>query len=652
MCGILGWLRPTTQAIDWERMTAALDRIRHRGPDDEGYLAYDAGSRAAIALGGADTHSDLPLPPARAFRGGANVALGHRRLSIIDLSSCGHQPMSAAEDRLWLVFNGEIYNYIELREQLAQLGHRFRTASDSEVLLAAYRQWGAGALGKLTGMFAFAVLDATRQELFVARDFFGIKPLYFTTSGGGFAFASEIKALLELPDVGRTADAQQTFQYVRFGEREARGPTLFTGIETLPAGHYMVVSLADARILERRRYWDPARIERRELSFAEAVVGVREIFHDSVQLHMRSDVPVGACLSGGLDSSALVLAMRDLVGKGQELHTFSFISEDPRFSEERWIDLIGGVVRHKTAPKSADFAPDLAALFEAQELPFMSLSVYAQLRVFRLAREHGIEVMIDGQGSDEIFAGYSSLIGARITALLARGEIGGALRLMRRLPDTVASMRLRALGSAIGRLLPGAAQLPLVRLADGGVYPPWLERSWFERRGVRPGIRPHGRGRDALHEELCLGIEHLTLPQLLRYEDYNSMHHSIESRVPYCDRRLAEFALSLPDEYLVSPEGVGKHVFREAVRGLVPEPIIGREKFGFPAPDRKWLQEMRGQIVDGWLADAASRAPFLRMEAVRPWLDSTLSATGYWPPQVWQLIGLLGWAQRYDVRWE
>lgn len=652
MCGIFGWIRPAPLEIDWERATAALATIRHRGPDDEGYLACDAPTGAVTALGGPDSHPDLRLPAARSFRAPANVALGHRRLSIIDLSPNGHQPMNLADGRLWLAFNGEIYNYLELRTELEALAHRFRTTSDSEVLLTACAQWGPAALERLSGMFAFAILDTGRRELFLARDCFGIKPLYFTTRGGGFAFASEIKALMALPGMARTADPQETFQYLRFGERHGGGPTVFAGIESLPAAHYLVVSLIDGRILRRTRYWDPARVERRPMAFADAVAGTRALFEDSVRLHMRSDVPVGACLSGGLDSSALVLAMRRLAGRGQALHTFSFISEDPRFSEERWIDMIDGVTRHKTTPRSADFAADLDSLFAAQELPFMSLSVYAQLRVFRLAAEHGIKVMIDGQGSDEIFAGYSSLIGARITALLARGQVSAALRLMRSLPNTVASMRLRALGTAIGRLLPGALQLPLVRLADGGVYPPWLDRDWFEHRGVRPRIRLHGRGRDALHEELVLGIEHLTLPQLLRYEDSNSMHHSIESRVPYCDRRLAEFALSLPDEYLISPAGTGKHVFREAVRGLVPEPIIGREKFGFPAPDRKWLREVRVQVMDRWFEDAAIRAPFVRIEAARNWLSAALAGSGYWPPQAWLLMGLLGWAQRYDVRWE
>lgn len=652
MCGILGVVAKHGHAVDWSAVRRASDRIRHRGPDGEGYLGFDAVTGRVRAMAGATTDPSLGLPGLESVTPIDHLALAHRRLAIIDLSSGGHQPMGSSDERYWIVFNGEIYNYLELRAELQRAGHAFRTQSDTEVLLASYAHWGRHMLRRLTGMFAFAILDAHERTIFLARDFFGIKPLYYHDGHLGFAFASEIKALLQLPGISRRADAARTYQFLRFGERTGGPETLYSDVLALPAAHYMVVSAADGDVLECQRYWDPSGTAPVAMRFDAAVAEFKERLRDSVRLHMRSDVAVGACLSGGLDSSALVSLMNRELAFGQQLHTFSYINEDPRFSEEQWIDLIAATQRHKVRPTASEFAVDVNELIDAQEVPFISLSVYAQFRVFRLAQETGVKVVIDGQGSDEILGGYSSLMGARLTSLLARRRYAEALRLLRTLPATTPMLRARTAASAAGRLLPQWAQLQLVNTLDGGLFPRWIERRWFAARGVRPSIRPHGRGLDAFREELLLGVRDLTLPQLLRYEDRNSMHFSIESRVPFCDPSLFEFALSLDPDYLVNAAGETKRVLRHAMRGIVPDPILTREKFGFPAPERAWLRTVPDFVAHTLGRESEERAPFLNMAEVTRMTGNALTSEGYWPPTVWAVLGLLAWARRFDVYWD
>jgi asparagine synthase (glutamine-hydrolysing) len=263
-----------------------------------------------------------------------------------------------------------------------------------------------------------------------------------------------------------------------------------------------------------------------------------------------------------------------------------------------------------------------------------------------------MKVMIDGQGSDEIFGGYPAFMGARLTAQVARGRFAEAARLYRNLPDTIPGMRRRTGLLALGRLLPNFLQMWAITLADGQVFPAWLDRSWFEAHAVRPAIRLHGRGRDAFREELTLAISQLTLPQLLRFEDGSSMHFSIESRVPFCNPRLVELALGLPDEFLVDSDGDTKRVLRGAAQGIVPEPIIRREKLGFHAPDRLWLraaQDFIGELLDGY---GRLSAPFLDHDNAARMIRQSIQSDGAWPPQVWSVLGFLAWCRHYRISFD
>jgi len=649
MCGILGWAGLPGHSLDESIFERALLAQRHRGPDDEGYVSYRISDRHLQPMSGRDTPTEIGFPRIGQSQHHGNVLLGHRRLSIIDLSTAGHQPMQSADGRFSIVYNGEVYNHVEIRKELEQSGHRFSSNSDTEVVLAAYSEWGVAMLPRFVGMFAFAILDTARREVLIARDFFGIKPLYVWQADGQLAFSSEIRSLLLLPGVHRTVDASEVFDYLRYGERSAGPRTMFEHIRRFPAAHHARIPLERPGLENVTRYWSPPARPATTLSFPDAVEATRDAVLSSTKLHLRSDVPVGTCLSGGLDSSTLVAAVRKVTGERLTLDSFSYISEDLRYSEEPYIDQIQGVRHHKTRPTALDVLHDVEDLLAAQELPFVSMSLYAQFKVFQLARDNGIKVMLDGQGADEIFAGYTHLIGAKLTGLIAAGRIGSALALAARIPNTVPLARLRTVAISLGRLLPRRLQDAAVSIADGGHYPDWLDREWFVNRGVKARLRPHGRGRDSLRQEIFLGIEHLTLPHLLRYEDSNSMWFSIESRVPFCNPRLAELALSLPDEYLLRADGTTKAVLREAARPWLPAAILDRPKLGFHSSDRLWLRGMPDWIDGLFRSDAAKHGQFLNVEAARSVVERALASDGYMPPYVWRILCLLAWARAHSV---
>jgi len=647
MCGILGLIGEQTLPLSGEQLQTALQTLRHRGPDDEGYCLYSPATRMDERAG-YDTALGLHMDSVQsADVSRARCAFGHRRLSIIDLSLSGHQPMATHDQRYWVTYNGEIYNYRELRAELEALGAQFQSHSDTEVLLEAYRAWGEAMLPRLVGMFAFAILDTHHNTVFLARDQFGIKPLYLARTAWGFAFASEMRALLALPGVSRRGNPGPMYQYLRFGERDALAPTLFLDIERLPAAHALRIELSPFRVHRPSAYWSIDLERRSTLSYPDAVAEVARLFQHSVSMHLRSDVPVGACLSGGLDSSAIVQHMQTLLGPNNPVSTFSFINDDLVIGEERYVDLIKGTRGHKIKPLAADIVTDLEDLLDAHELPFDGLSIYAQYRVFKAARAAGMKVMLDGQGSDEIFGGYYTLLGARITGRLARGDVAGAMRLADAGPSNMRTHKRRMLATALGRLLPSGLQRIATGLLGEPDYPPWFNQRWLRAHAVVPRLRGHGRGRQALREELKLSVEQLTLPALLRYEDANAMHFSIESRVPFCTPALAEFALSLPDAYLISDQGQTKRVFRDAVAPHLPRAIVEREKVGFAVPEQEWLATLHA-----WALQAPFEAlPFVVPAEVTREVTRAVHSSGRWPAHVWRLVNGALWSKAMAVDW-
>jgi asparagine synthase (glutamine-hydrolysing) len=429
---------------------------------------------------------------------------------------------------------------------------------------------------------------------------------------------------------------------------------MFAAIKQLPSAHWLEMPLDRRVTLEPVPYWNLDLSERLELSLDEAADRLRALFLDSVRLHLRSDVPVGAALSGGIDSSAIVAAMRHLEPNLQ-LHTFSYVAEDPSLCEESYIDRAARrvhAVQHKVQPTPAEMVDDLDRLIDCQDEPFGSTSIYAQYRVFRLAKEAGITVMLDGQGADEMLAGYRWYLSARLASLLRQGQLPKAwrfLRQVRKLPGSGGMMRLFL--RAGGFLLPGRLQTLGRHLSGQGLMLPWMNERWFAGQGVQAVAVGNLGTCDILRQQLHQTLVATSLPTLLRYEDRNSMAQSIESRVPFLTTPLAEFILRLPEEYLISPDGTTKNVFRLAMRGLVPEEILKRkDKIGFATPEQGWLAQLRPWVDKTLRSAAAHSIPALNIDAVEREWQAIHAGQRPFDFRVWRWVNLIRWADRFQVR--
>jgi len=641
MCAIAGLVLSPGNAVSGDLLAGLAGKLSHRGPDDEGFLTWTIGSGSPSA-----TRTAAPLT-----NGG--VAFVHRRLTILDLSTAGWQPMLSPDGRYAIIFNGEIYNYLELRAELTSLGVTFHSRCDTEVLLQACIHWGIAALHRLTGMFAFALLDTAEQTLFLARDPFGIKPLFFAhTPGKGFAFASEIGALLALPWIDRQTNPQRLFEYLRFGHTDAGGQTMFANIASLPAAHYLRLDLTDPRPAEPQRYWaiDPHR--RTTLSFDAAAEELRARFIDNVRLHLRSDVPTGIQLSGGIDSSAICAAARHIAPTA-ELHAFSYAAAAPAPNEEPWIDLVGhatGATVQKTRPAPDELMRDLNTLVTLQHEPFASTGMYAQYRVFQLVAQRGLKVTLDGQGADEIFAGYPTFQAARLAALIKQGRVPQAVRLLRHLLGRQGLERPRGMLMRVASwLLPQAVQSGARRLAGDPVIPDWLDAGWFRDHGVDAATPHRPRGRDALRQLLIETLTRTSLPALLRFSDRNAMAHSVECRVPFLTPDFAQFALSLPESHLVAGDGTTKSVLRHALRGLVPDPVLDRrDKVGFATPEHAWLLAGADQVEAILESPELAQIPALQGPKIRHAWSAIRAGKRPYEPAVWRWLNVILWTKAFQ----
>lgn len=616
MCGIAGgtWRRGRrVPSLD-----GALARVRHRGPNDRGVETWS----------GPDT----------------TVALGQTRLSIIDLTAGGHQPMVARGEDYVLVFNGEIYNYRELRLELQALGRVFDTRSDTEVLLAAWQQWGAACLSRLDGMFAFAIHDRRMHKLFLARDAFGIKPLFFWHKDHSLIFASEVAALLTLCEERPAPDILAGYRYLVHGLYDIGDRTFYDGVRHLRAGHLLTLDLASGT-LDLEKWWAPNIAQTCSLSFDDAAEATREAFLVSIKRQLRSDVPLGAALSGGIDSSAVVCAIRHLE-PDMPIHAFSYIAAGTDISEESWAQMVvqrTGAQWYRSSATANDLARDLDDLMTAQGEPFGSTSIYAQYRVFKLAKENGMTVTLDGQGADELLAGYIGYPGSRLLSLVERGQWSEALSFLQSWSKWPGRSHKAAAMSMAARILPERAYGVALSLM-GRSKPEWVNQEMIEDVGLygaRVPTSPAGRGR-RVSEELAFQLQQSGLPQLLRHGDRNSMAFSIESRVPFLTVPLAELLLSLPEEYLISPKGETKSVFRAAMRGIVPDAILDRrDKIGFAAPERDWTLTLAPTFRE-WL-HYADHVPFLKRKRLLQAFDEIIAGKRAFNWQIWRWVNYVRW---------
>ncbi len=629
MCGIAGFITRAWSEAQRDALGRALDGLRHRGPDDAGIV----------------------MLPATPVAGQPAIGLGNRRLAILDLSPAGHQPMTTVDGRYTIAYNGELYNYRELRTELERLGRGFRSESDTEVLLQAFAEWGTAVLPRLVGMFAFAIHDRLERQVLLVRDPFGIKPLYYAVHNDALVFASEIPALLEFPGVSRDVDPRHYYDFLASGNTDYGGGTLFADVRQLPAAHQLLVRLDAPDAGTPEPYWDLDLSEERDCSFDEAVALVREAFLLSMRLHLRSDVPLGFALSGGIDSSAVVASARHLLGPGAALHTFSFIPDDPLIDERQHVDAVvaaTGATSHVLRLAADDLRRDIDRLSEVQAEPFASPVIYAQYRVLGLAREHGMKVVLGGQGADEMLAGYDRYLPARLASLLRQGHWLRALRAARRSVTPYSGGAASALRIAAGYALPASLYVPARALwRDFRGRQAWLDAPWFAERGVGPAPIWAPRGRRVLREMLAHNLRESQIQALMRYEDRNAMAFSLENRVPFLNPALVQLLFSLPEEYLLASDGTRKAVFRQAMRGIVPDQVLDRrDKIGFSVPMRAWFVALTPWISER-LAHVGGLPGIESAEVARRWSGSGGSTDPY---LVWRCVSLSTWAERFGAR--
>jgi asparagine synthase (glutamine-hydrolysing) len=627
MCGI--W-----SSIGFPPDKACIDVVAHRGPDGSGWREFES-----------------VFGP---------VALGHRRLSIIDLSDAAAQPMSYADGRYWITYNGEIYNYLELRDELVGRGHRFQTQSDTEVLLAAYAEWGAGALDRVMGMYAFVLWDTKAQTAFAARDPFGIKPLYFFTTPRGIAFASEIKQFASIEDFTSRLNLARAYDFLSSGIMEHTDETMFADVRQLRGGECVRLELNRWRpgaVPPVRRWYRI--IEPGTLDISEAEAGRRfaELLVESVRMHLRSDVPVGSCLSGGLDSSAIVcLMVHELRATGNHgfVHNISACYDVKSVDERPFMEAIveqTASIPHWCYPRVADAFAKAEEITWHQDEPYGSTSIFAQWCVFKEARRTGLKVMLDGQGADEQLAGYHGSFSYYIASLIRQRRLA---MLLRTIVERRAWHGVSCLDQARLYLPPF---LP-TRIAS------WLRRErqalvqhdWLGGEGLRPylsrsafEVARESIGLPAVNGlgDLCVVMtQSSNLAMLLHWEDRNSMAHGIEARVPFLDHRLVEFSLGLGDRHKIVG-GDTKRVLRRAMEGILPEIVRNRrDKLGFATPEETWFRGPLRELVRAGVEDTLARYPgLLNSGGVRAHVSDMLEGKRPVDFSLWRIVNLGIWGR-------
>lgn len=563
MCGIAGIATFNNRKTDVSIVKRMTEAIAHRGPDGEGHW----------------------------MNADAKVALGHRRLSIIDLSDSGSQPMHFI-DRYTMVFNGEIYNYVELKEALQKMGYQFRSTSDTEVLLALYDQKGKDCLSLLDGMFAFAIWDNQEQTLFCARDRFGEKPFFYTLWNDQFYFASEIKSLWAA-GVPKQPDRETMFYYMQMGRVHHpfdRNRTFFKNIIRLKPAHYMLIRPVSNQQPKEKCYWSlptEAAVNNKALQEEQVKEQFVSLFRESVQRRLRSDVPVGSSLSGGLDSSAVVCMINELNADALfSQNTFS--ARFPGFAKDegKYMDIVLASVKatpHFTYPEHTGFIDHFEKLCYHQDEPFGSASIYAQYDVMRLAKEKGVTVLLDGQGADEMLAGYEFYkTTLEREAQRQQHKAGLKEQLKQLLPFAYNAYRKNKLQKLLRNSYIEKGYHPdFIQEALQYTYPDEVHTSLYEH----------------LRHDLTMG----NLEDLLRYADRNSMAHSREVRLPFLSHELVEFVLGLPNDYKIR-EGWSKWIQRKAMEPLLPSEITWRkDKIGYEPPQKDWMSVpvFRELIQDG-----------------------------------------------------
>ncbi|MDD5496133.1 MAG: asparagine synthase (glutamine-hydrolyzing) [Candidatus Omnitrophica bacterium] len=624
MCGITGMVNLDNRPVD---RTILEDMVRvqgHRGPDDKG-----------IYLSG-------------------NIGLGHSRLSIIDLSKEAGQPMSNEDGTFLIIHNGEIYNYLELKEELRRAGHHFKTRSDTEVILHAYEEWGEDCTRRFNGMWAFAILNLKNKTLFCSRDRFGVKPFYYYEDDEVFAFASEIKALLKHPRIKREPDGRAIFNYLAsgYGYMDISDGTFFKKVRQLKPSHSLKISLKGKK-LNQARYWDLDPGKKNVFKDEEdAYRRFYEHFEDAVRLRLRSDVPLGVSLSGGLDSSSIACVAAKLLGSNRLEAFSSCFDEEKEHDERRFINPVLDRTRANanlifTRPENV--FSDMESIIWHQDEPYSTLSILPQWYVMKLAHEKGVKVLLTGQGGDETLAGYHKYyyyLFADLINSLKWDKASREIRIFKGLKGGDGNVS----GAVAKILLAYSAPEFLKSLSRSRIdrhRPSYLNRDFV--KGQTGKISIEKKFASILNNDLYNALKISPLPSLLHIDDRSSMAHSVESRSPFLDYRLVEYLFSLGPEFKIR-DGLTKYVLRMSLKGVIPEEVrLRKDKMGFATPLERWLKTgLKAKALEIFSSrEFASRPYFDQKEVLRIFKDFTEGRTSNGHYMVWSWLNLELWFRKF-----
>jgi len=564
MCGICGIVNFNFKPIDEPIVKSMMQKIKHRGPNDEGVFINNS------------------------------IGFGFVRLSIIDLSAAGHQPMHDSSERYTIVFNGEIFNYIELREELKNEGVVFRTKTDTEVLLAMYVRYGAHCLDKLNGMFAFAIFDKVTNQVFAARDRFGVKPFYYYKTETAFYFASEIPALLAVIDNNLEPNYAVISDYLAYNRTDQTTETFFRNIFKLQHGHYLTIN--DKTVTITKWYDLPSRISKQKGDKNK----FKELLIDAVKIRLRSDVPVGVCLSGGLDSSAITSIISNQLNR-PDVNTFSAIySSDNKVDESKFINLYKTELTnmHSVVPTPEMLLDNISHFVNVHAEPIPTTSPFAQYCVMQLAQKN-VTVTLDGQGADEQLGGYHYFFGFYFKDLFKH------LKWVRLIKELVSYFKIHkstyAFKTFVFFLLPGGLKSKARVNEMSCLHADFVKKT----KSTESKIINDLYASKSLHEALLNHFEY-KLEHLLKWNDRNSMAFSIESRTPFLDYRLVEYSLSIEPEQIIR-NGVTKYILRESMKGVLPEEIRNRQdKIGFATPQDEWFRTEKFKLFISEILESES----------------------------------------------
>lgn len=631
MCGIAGIITSNAN-LDrrpFEIVQSMLNQIQHRGPDNEGVFHYGPSREKPNDENYNFTNSLT----------NSEIVFGHRRLSIIDLSAEAHQPMQTPDSRYTITYNGEIYNYLELKEELSK-HYQFKTSSDTEVLLAAYKLWGKEMLNKLDGMYAISIFDKAANQVFCARDPMGIKPFYYTQVDGAFVYCSEPSPILRALKVPMSVDQHRVAEFLLFGISDHDQGTSYSDVKQLKGGHFLTVNL-DGTASQQTKFWSaPNTI----FDYSEDLIDKqKELIIQAISRQLRSDVTIGSSLSGGIDSGIIVNTAGQLLGESKHQYkTITFTSknfESDESSNASTISRSSGIDNwnEATIEDEGSIPGLLKNLIRQIGEPFSSLSILAQNRVMSKAKELNIKVMLDGQGGDEVFLGYPRVAQYVVPYYLKKGRLDKAAKELFGLKRN-ASLSIK--NSILGSLYfsnPGFAHRRSIKRQQ-----PFVNLD-FLKEGRTEIINNKFNSKD-IFEYQTKELQQYILPRLLKYADRNSMSYSIESRVPHLSVPVIEHALQLPMNLRVN-KGWTKYALRNGFSGSLPNHIMwAKEKKGFEIPQERWIKSIEPTLIK-WINEAEDLGSIFNI----PTIVKAIKEGQAKQPHVWRVISTILWMKDIKV---